>query len=166
MKTSCCSEFGPFLFRHHGEAPAVGRRLSQLLRVPSGGQHVALSAASLHRAPGGHQHPPTLLGPAAGSTGQPQHRAAGEAEEHRYENQTLALALPPRFLSSVHPENFFLPAGSEYMPLGHMLTFKVAYQIAVGLAYLHRKNIIFCDLKSDNILVWSLQVCTGTTTKN
>uniref|UniRef100_A0A3P8VNF9 non-specific serine/threonine protein kinase n=1 Tax=Cynoglossus semilaevis TaxID=244447 RepID=A0A3P8VNF9_CYNSE len=47
---------------------------------------------------------------------------------------------------------------SEYMPLGHMLTFKVAYQIAVGLAYLHRKNIIFCDLKSDNILVWSLQI--------
>ncbi|XP_047437183.1 leucine-rich repeat serine/threonine-protein kinase 1 isoform X2 [Mugil cephalus] len=47
---------------------------------------------------------------------------------------------------------------SSYMPLGHMLTFKVAYQIAAGLAYLHRKNIIFCDLKSDNILVWSLEV--------
>uniref|UniRef100_A0A3B3UX17 non-specific serine/threonine protein kinase n=1 Tax=Poecilia latipinna TaxID=48699 RepID=A0A3B3UX17_9TELE len=47
--------------------------------------------------------------------------------------------------------------GSEYMPLGHMLTFKVAYQVAAGLAYLHRKNIIFCDLKSDNILVWSLE---------
>lgn len=45
------------------------------------------------------------------------------------------------------------------MPLGHMLTLKVAYQVASGLAYLHRKNIIFCDLKSDNILVWSLQVC-------
>lgn len=45
------------------------------------------------------------------------------------------------------------------MPLGHMLTFKVAYQIASGLAYLHKKNIIFCDLKSDNILVWSLEVC-------
>lgn len=44
------------------------------------------------------------------------------------------------------------------MPLGHMLTFKVAYQIAAGLAYLHRKSIIFCDLKSDNILVWSLEV--------
>lgn len=44
------------------------------------------------------------------------------------------------------------------MPLGHMLTFKVAYQIAAGLAYLHRKSIIFCDLKSDNILVWSLKV--------
>ncbi|KAF1392492.1 hypothetical protein PFLUV_G00028510 [Perca fluviatilis] len=48
--------------------------------------------------------------------------------------------------------------GSRYMPLGHMLTFKVAYQIAAGLAYLHRKSIIFCDLKSDNILVWSLEV--------
>ncbi|XP_029353806.1 leucine-rich repeat serine/threonine-protein kinase 1 isoform X1 [Echeneis naucrates] len=47
---------------------------------------------------------------------------------------------------------------SKYMPLGHMLTFRVAYQIAAGLAYLHRKSIIFCDLKSDNILVWSLQV--------
>ncbi|XP_062246581.1 leucine-rich repeat serine/threonine-protein kinase 1 isoform X1 [Platichthys flesus] len=48
--------------------------------------------------------------------------------------------------------------GSKYMPLGHMLTFRVAYQIAAGLAYLHKKSIIFCDLKSDNILVWSLQV--------
>ncbi|XP_071765006.2 leucine-rich repeat serine/threonine-protein kinase 1 [Centroberyx gerrardi] len=48
--------------------------------------------------------------------------------------------------------------GSSYMPLGHMLTFRAAYQIAAGLAYLHRKNIIFCDLKSDNILVWSLEV--------
>lgn len=38
-----------------------------------------------------------------------------------------------------------------------MLTYKAAYQVAAGLAYLHRKNIIFCDLKSDNILVWSLQ---------
>ncbi|XP_036442121.1 leucine-rich repeat serine/threonine-protein kinase 1 [Colossoma macropomum] len=48
--------------------------------------------------------------------------------------------------------------GSHFLPLGHMLTFKAAYQIATGLAYLHRKNIIFCDLKSDNILVWSLEV--------
>uniref|UniRef100_A0A8C2ES60 non-specific serine/threonine protein kinase n=1 Tax=Cyprinus carpio TaxID=7962 RepID=A0A8C2ES60_CYPCA len=45
-----------------------------------------------------------------------------------------------------------------YVPLGHMLTFKVAYQIITGLAYLHKKNIIFCDLKSDNILVWSLEL--------
>ncbi len=49
-------------------------------------------------------------------------------------------------------------SGSQYVPLGHMLTFKVAYQIVTGLAYLHRKNIIFCDLKSDNILVWSLEL--------
>ncbi|XP_029431041.1 leucine-rich repeat serine/threonine-protein kinase 1 isoform X2 [Rhinatrema bivittatum] len=48
--------------------------------------------------------------------------------------------------------------GASFMPLGHMLTQKIAYQIATGLAYLHRKNIIFCDLKSDNILVWSLDV--------
>ncbi|TRY84280.1 hypothetical protein DNTS_013412 [Danionella cerebrum] len=48
--------------------------------------------------------------------------------------------------------------GSLFMPLGHMLTFRVAYQVASGLAYLHRKNIIFCDLKSDNILVWALDL--------
>lgn len=48
--------------------------------------------------------------------------------------------------------------GSSFVPLGHMLTHKIAYQIATGLAYLHKKNIIFCDLKSDNILVWSLDV--------
>uniref|UniRef100_A0A8C6XCI5 non-specific serine/threonine protein kinase n=1 Tax=Naja naja TaxID=35670 RepID=A0A8C6XCI5_NAJNA len=49
-------------------------------------------------------------------------------------------------------------AGASFVPLGHMLTFKIAYQIAAGLAYLHKKKIIFCDLKSDNILVWSLDV--------
>ncbi|XP_061451972.1 leucine-rich repeat serine/threonine-protein kinase 1 isoform X2 [Rhineura floridana] len=48
--------------------------------------------------------------------------------------------------------------GSSFVPLGHMLTLKVAYQIAAGLAYLHKKSIIFCDLKSDNILVWSLEM--------
>lgn len=48
--------------------------------------------------------------------------------------------------------------GSSFVPLGHMLTHKVAYQIVTGLAYLHKKNIIFCDLKSDNILVWSLDI--------
>ncbi|XP_035387696.1 leucine-rich repeat serine/threonine-protein kinase 1 isoform X1 [Electrophorus electricus] len=48
--------------------------------------------------------------------------------------------------------------GSQFIALGHMLTFKAAYQIVTGLAYLHKKNIIFCDLKSDNILVWSLEV--------
>ncbi|PIO32297.1 hypothetical protein AB205_0187410 [Aquarana catesbeiana] len=47
---------------------------------------------------------------------------------------------------------------SSFMPLGHMLTQRVSYQIASGLSYLHKKNVIFCDLKSDNILVWSLDV--------
>uniref|UniRef100_A0A671KYW9 non-specific serine/threonine protein kinase n=1 Tax=Sinocyclocheilus anshuiensis TaxID=1608454 RepID=A0A671KYW9_9TELE len=51
-----------------------------------------------------------------------------------------------------------LNRSSQFVPLGHMLTFKVAYQIVTGLAYLHKKNIIFCDLKSDNILVWSLEL--------
>ncbi|KAJ6662886.1 hypothetical protein lerEdw1_011090 [Lerista edwardsae] len=74
---------------------------------------------------------------------------------------------------SIHPLSFALElaplgslttvlaestAGAAFMPLGHMLTLKVAYQIATGLAYLHQKSIIFCDLKSDNILVWSLDV--------
>uniref|UniRef100_A0A8C1G8M5 non-specific serine/threonine protein kinase n=1 Tax=Cyprinus carpio TaxID=7962 RepID=A0A8C1G8M5_CYPCA len=72
---------------------------------------------------------------------------------------------------SIHPLCFALqlaPLGSlntileerakGFVPLGHMLTFKVAYQIVTGLAYLHKKNIIFCDLKSDNILVWSLEL--------
>ncbi|XP_048886812.1 leucine-rich repeat serine/threonine-protein kinase 1 isoform X1 [Brienomyrus brachyistius] len=68
---------------------------------------------------------------------------------------TLQLA-PLGSLNSVLEER---AKGVRYMPLGHMLTFKAAYQIAAGLAYLHKKSIIFCDLKSDNILVWSLEVC-------
>ncbi|XP_053320757.1 leucine-rich repeat serine/threonine-protein kinase 1 isoform X2 [Spea bombifrons] len=75
---------------------------------------------------------------------------------------------------SIHPLCFALelaPLGSlntvltekkqappAFMPLGHMLTQRISYQIASGLSYLHKKNIIFCDLKSDNILVWSLDV--------
>ncbi|KAG9489064.1 hypothetical protein GDO78_005201 [Eleutherodactylus coqui] len=73
---------------------------------------------------------------------------------------------------SIHPLCFALelaPLGSlntvltgnsqgSFMPLGHMLTLRMSYQMASGLSYLHRKNIIFCDLKSDNILVWSLDV--------
>lgn len=54
-----------------------------------------------------------------------------------------------------HREIFY-SSDSAFVPLGHVLTHKIAYQIVLGLAYLHRKNIIFCDLKSDNILVWSL----------
>ncbi|NXL26560.1 LRRK1 kinase, partial [Setophaga kirtlandii] len=68
----------------------------------------------------------------------------------------FALELAPLgSLTTVLAEN---SKGSSFVPLGHMLTHKIAYQIATGLAYLHKKNIIFCDLKSDNILVWSLDV--------
>uniref|UniRef100_A0A286XAK7 non-specific serine/threonine protein kinase n=1 Tax=Cavia porcellus TaxID=10141 RepID=A0A286XAK7_CAVPO len=68
----------------------------------------------------------------------------------------FALELAPlSSLNTVLSEN---AKDSSFMPLGHMLTQKIAYQIASGLAYLHKKNIIFCDLKSDNILVWSLDV--------
>ncbi|KAH0620056.1 hypothetical protein JD844_014594 [Phrynosoma platyrhinos] len=68
----------------------------------------------------------------------------------------FALELAPLgSLTTVLSEN---SKGASFVPLGHMLTLKVAYQIAAGLAYLHKKSIIFCDLKSDNILVWSLNV--------
>ncbi|XP_073917852.1 leucine-rich repeat serine/threonine-protein kinase 1 isoform X4 [Castor canadensis] len=68
----------------------------------------------------------------------------------------FALELAPlSSLNTVLSEN---AKDSSFMPLGHMLTQKIAYQIASGLAYLHKKNVIFCDLKSDNILVWSLDV--------
>uniref|UniRef100_A0A8C9ES82 non-specific serine/threonine protein kinase n=1 Tax=Pavo cristatus TaxID=9049 RepID=A0A8C9ES82_PAVCR len=68
----------------------------------------------------------------------------------------FALELAPLgSLTTVLSEN---SKGSSFVPLGHMLTHKIAYQIVTGLAYLHKKNIIFCDLKSDNILVWSLDV--------
>ncbi|XP_012867565.1 PREDICTED: leucine-rich repeat serine/threonine-protein kinase 1 isoform X1 [Dipodomys ordii] len=68
----------------------------------------------------------------------------------------FALELAPlSSLNTVLSEN---AKDASFMPLRHMLTQKIAYQIASGLAYLHKKNIIFCDLKSDNILVWSLDV--------
>ncbi|XP_070704804.1 leucine-rich repeat serine/threonine-protein kinase 1 [Pempheris klunzingeri] len=70
----------------------------------------------------------------------------------------FALQLAPLGSLNTVLEEHHKGKGSRYMPLGHMLTFRVAYQIAAGLAYLHRKSIIFCDLKSDNILVWSLEV--------
>ncbi|XP_068131196.1 leucine-rich repeat serine/threonine-protein kinase 1 isoform X2 [Hyperolius riggenbachi] len=69
----------------------------------------------------------------------------------------FALELAPLgSLNTVLAEN--RQGSSSFMPLGHMLTQRVSYQIASGLSYLHKKNVIFCDLKSDNILVWSLDV--------
>ncbi|CAJ1048538.1 leucine-rich repeat serine/threonine-protein kinase 1 isoform X2 [Xyrichtys novacula] len=70
----------------------------------------------------------------------------------------FALQLAPLGSLNTVLEEKHKSKGSRYTPLGHMLTFRIAYQIAAGLAYLHRKRIIFCDLKSDNILVWSLEV--------
>ncbi|XP_029946629.1 leucine-rich repeat serine/threonine-protein kinase 1 isoform X3 [Salarias fasciatus] len=70
----------------------------------------------------------------------------------------FALQLAPLGSLNTVLEERHKDKSSGFMPLGHMLTFKVAYQIVAGLAYLHRKSIIFCDLKSDNILVWSLEL--------
>uniref|UniRef100_S4RGU2 Leucine-rich repeat serine/threonine-protein kinase 1 n=1 Tax=Petromyzon marinus TaxID=7757 RepID=S4RGU2_PETMA len=42
------------------------------------------------------------------------------------------------------------------LPLGVMLTHKVIHQMGLALAYLHRHGMLHCDLKSDNVLVWSL----------
>ncbi|KAK7930497.1 hypothetical protein WMY93_006892 [Mugilogobius chulae] len=69
----------------------------------------------------------------------------------------FALQLAPLGSLNTVLEESSKRAGVKFIPLGHMLTFKMSYQIVAGLAYLHRKNIIFCDLKSDNILVWSLE---------
>ncbi|XP_061669400.1 leucine-rich repeat serine/threonine-protein kinase 1 isoform X2 [Syngnathoides biaculeatus] len=67
----------------------------------------------------------------------------------------LALELAP--LGSLNDVLGERCRGGGYAPLGHMITYKMAYQVAAGLTYLHRKKVIFCDLKSDNILVWSLR---------
>ncbi|XP_041364920.1 leucine-rich repeat serine/threonine-protein kinase 1-like isoform X2 [Gigantopelta aegis] len=42
--------------------------------------------------------------------------------------------------------------------LGKEITYKIIYQIAKGLQYLHDHSVIYRDLKSDNILVCSLDV--------
>lgn len=39
-----------------------------------------------------------------------------------------------------------------------MLTYRILLQIAEGMNYLHQKGIIYRDLKTDNILVWSLNL--------
>ncbi|CAI9728513.1 leucine-rich repeat serine serine/threonine-protein kinase 1-like isoform X9 [Octopus vulgaris] len=39
-----------------------------------------------------------------------------------------------------------------------LLCYRILFQVARGLAYLHRKHIIYGDLKSDNILTWTLSL--------
>ena len=39
--------------------------------------------------------------------------------------------------------------------LGRTLTYKIAQQVAAAVQFLHGKDIIYCDLKTDNILLFS-----------
>eukprot|EP00057_Strongylocentrotus_purpuratus_P022734 XP_011677208.1 PREDICTED: leucine-rich repeat serine/threonine-protein kinase 1-like [Strongylocentrotus purpuratus] len=42
--------------------------------------------------------------------------------------------------------------------LSRMLTYKISQQVASAVEFLHSKNIIYCDLKTDNILLFSSDV--------
>ncbi|ELT95241.1 hypothetical protein CAPTEDRAFT_227012 [Capitella teleta] len=47
-------------------------------------------------------------------------------------------------------------SGGQSCGLGSLLSFRVVYQIALGLSYLHSEAIVYKDMKADNILIWSL----------
>ncbi|XP_038074856.1 leucine-rich repeat serine/threonine-protein kinase 1-like [Patiria miniata] len=60
--------------------------------------------------------------------------------------------------SESHRESFVRKERAYGTILDRVLTFKIAMQVARGVSYLHNKKIIYSDLKTDNVLLCSLDV--------
>ncbi|KAK2107624.1 Leucine-rich repeat serine/threonine-protein kinase 1 [Saguinus oedipus] len=153
--------------RYQGHPVAVKRfhikKFKNFANAPAGLSSVPPSRGPRPSAPGVLLQADTVLSPADTML---RHLRATDAmknfSEFRQEASMLHALQHPCIVAligiSIHPLCFAL----ELAPLSSLNTVLSentrAYQIASGLAYLHKKNIIFCDLKSDNILVWSLDV--------
>ena len=44
----------------------------------------------------------------------------------------------------------------QYKTISYNMKHSIMAQVASGLAYLHKKDIIYCDLKAENVLIFSL----------